>query len=232
LLKRTYWTLAFATLASYATWGQNATTMPVFEAASLKPFDGRYSRPMLQMKGGPGTSDPGRVTWGAVDLPTLLRKAFDVENYQIVGLASATGRDIKLFTLTATMPPETTKQQFQLMLQNLLIERFQIRLHHETRTYPGYELVVAPGGPKLRAPANPDAPDPTTMSMREMDRDGFLVLSPGRAEGIAMGDGTHAKFQNWTMAEFVYPFLASWVQQSTGLIAIVDKTGLTGHPEV
>ena len=34
------------------------------------------------------------------------------------------------FTVVATMPPDTTKVQFEKMLQNLLVERFHL-VHHE-----------------------------------------------------------------------------------------------------
>ena len=76
----------------------------------------------------------------------------------VVALNAAT-RD--MYDITATMPSETTRQEFQLMLQNLLVERFQIRFHHETRTYPGYELVVAPGGTKLKESVNPGDAGPS-----------------------------------------------------------------------
>jgi uncharacterized protein (TIGR03435 family) len=36
------------------------------------------------------------------------------------------------------------------MLQNLLADRFHLKLHHETQIRPGYELVLAPGGSKLK----------------------------------------------------------------------------------
>ena len=39
------------------------------------------------------------------------------------------------------MPPQTTKQQFQLMLQNLLVERFKIKLHHKTEPFPVMSLL-------------------------------------------------------------------------------------------
>jgi uncharacterized protein (TIGR03435 family) len=35
------------------------------------------------------------------------------------------------------------------MVQGLLAERFQLKLHSETRTLPAYDLVLAKGGPKL-----------------------------------------------------------------------------------
>jgi uncharacterized protein (TIGR03435 family) len=37
------------------------------------------------------------------------------------------------------------------MVQGLLAERFQLKLHSETRTLPAYDLVLAKGGPKLQA---------------------------------------------------------------------------------
>ena len=64
-----------------------------------------------------------------------------------------------LFDLTATLPPNTSNQQFQVMLRNLLTERFHLILHHETKAFPGYQLVVANGGPKLKE-SSPDTAFP------------------------------------------------------------------------
>ena len=36
------------------------------------------------------------------------------------------------------------------MLQNFLIDRFRLKIHHELRILPHYELTVARGGPKLK----------------------------------------------------------------------------------
>ena len=51
---------------------------------------------------------------------------------------------------TAKVPPGTTVEQLRLMLQRLLAERFQVRLHRETKTLPVYYLTVAKNGPKLQ----------------------------------------------------------------------------------
>jgi uncharacterized protein (TIGR03435 family) len=47
------------------------------------------------------------------------------------------------------------------MWQNLLLERFGLRLHHESKEFKVEELVVAKGGPKLKETAqDPTAPLP------------------------------------------------------------------------
>ena len=41
------------------------------------------------------------------------------------------------------------------MLQGLLAERFKLKVHREEKVIPGYALVVAPGGPKMRRVETP-----------------------------------------------------------------------------
>lgn len=215
-------------------YGQVVSPHPTFDAASVKLADRGFVIGVTgKMKGGPGSSDPGRITYTQVELIQMLMKAWNVEYYRIDGPAwlKATARERDWYNITATMPPETTKQQFQSMLQNLLMERFQIKLHHETRTYPGYELVVAPGGPKLSEPANPDAPEPDRGPTGKTGGDGFLLLPTGHGKGVRMSSsGVYAKFQDCTIAELIDPYLRSFIQQSTGAETnhIVDNTGLTG----
>lgn len=45
--------------------------------------------------------------------------------------------------------PNLTREQRQLMLQQLLAERFKLVVHHEAKEFPLYALVPAKGGPKL-----------------------------------------------------------------------------------
>ena len=47
---------------------------------------------------------------------------------------------------------EAAKQR-QLMLQKLLADRFQLKVHHQTEQLPIYNLMVAKGGPKLKQAA-------------------------------------------------------------------------------
>lgn len=43
-----------------------------------------------------------------------------------------------------------TQKQMNLLLQNLLAERFHLKVHRDQKILPGYALTVAKGGPKLK----------------------------------------------------------------------------------
>lgn len=55
------------------------------------------------------------------------------------------------FDIVAKMPVNASDDQLALMLQKLLADRFQVVFHREPRTVAAYALVVAKGGPKLKA---------------------------------------------------------------------------------
>src|SRR5277367_4100962 len=76
--------LAFGCVLAF---GQSAPS-PTFEVASVKP-----SPPVTPgarvffgpARGGPGTPDPGQITWTYATLRGLLMTAYDVNEYQING---------------------------------------------------------------------------------------------------------------------------------------------------
>ena len=155
---------AFA-IALSTVWLAPAQTAPEFEAASVKVSqpevvnaEGRRGfRP--HYNGGPGTSDPGRIDYQAIPLKALILRAYNLKSYQLEGpdwLAA------ERFDIVATLPPGTTKEQFSLMLQKLLADRFQMAVHRETREMPIYALIAARNGPKLKESAAdvPGATDP------------------------------------------------------------------------
>jgi uncharacterized protein (TIGR03435 family) len=49
------------------------------------------------------------------------------------------------------VPERATKEQFELMLQGLLKERFGLSSHFQEKSIKGYRLTVAKGGAKLSA---------------------------------------------------------------------------------
>src|ERR1700722_476292 len=88
-----------------------------FDAASVKPAtppkpDGRGMIMMQPPSGGPGTKDPGRIRYPYMSMKNLLMTAYDMKSFQIVGPAWL---DTERFEIDATMPPDTTKEQFHAM---------------------------------------------------------------------------------------------------------------------
>jgi uncharacterized protein (TIGR03435 family) len=89
-----------------------------------------------------------------------------------------------IFAEMQKMPPKQRGNQMFLMVQALLMDRFKLATHIETRERPVYELVLAKGGPKLTAakelpPDEPEAPPslpPGTPPRPESMRQGLLVL--------------------------------------------------------
>jgi uncharacterized protein (TIGR03435 family) len=101
------------------------------------------------------------------------------------------------------MAPGTTREQFRTMLQNLLIDRFQLATHRETREFPGHALLVAKNGPKFKeppaasAPQDDGAPDPP---LGKPGPDGFFAppQRPGMFLQVTVA-GVRSTFREFTM---------------------------------
>ena len=157
---------------SCAAFGQAAAESPTFEVASVKPAEPPAGMGMMRvmMRGGPGSADPGQITYSNVSLKNVLTIAYAVKGYQING---PKWLDSERFDIVAKIAKGATKEQFQLMLQNLLAERFKLTLHHETKELPMYALVVGKGGPKLKESVEEDtaaAPDRRVVPRVRADR--------------------------------------------------------------
>jgi len=229
-------------------YGQTADKALTFDAASVKQAnlpapDGSGRIMMTGPTGGPGTGDPGRIHYPYMSLKNLLVNAYDVKSFQIQG---PSWLDTERFDVNATMPPETTREQFRAMLQNLLAERFRITLHRETKDLPIYSLAVAKGGPKMResepvSPAEDNAGAPPSSPFPAQPRigpDGFPVLASqagGRAGLILMMMPGRARLagQQQTMLDLANRLttqLGRPVADATRLTAKYDFT-LTFSPE-
>jgi uncharacterized protein (TIGR03435 family) len=200
---------------------QTAGQPLVFDAASVKPAAtprGRYVGP----SGGPGTPDPGRVRYPNQSLRDLLMIAYGVSDFQIAGPAWL---DSAAFDIDATLPPSATREQFRLMMQNLLAERFKLAIHRETREVPGYTLVVAKSGPKFKEALEPAGPRDAGAEQpwnQKLDKAGYFVI-PQRA-GIyfqmTRPPGARSTFRQVTMQE-----LADSLQRQLKR-PVVNATGL------
>ncbi len=219
---------------------QTADGPPAFDAASIKPAPpptpGRGM--FMGMNGGPGTKDPGLYRCNNCNLMMLIMQAYDIKQYQLSapGSMDAAGR----FDITAKVPAGATKEQFRLMLQNMLAERFKLAIHRDKKEMQVYDMVVAKGGPKLKEsveePAKDDAPDdgfaPPPPGGRargpNLDKDGYPVIPKGCNGCIMVVGGGKARLhsEKETMKGFA-DTLASQVGKP-----VMDATGLKGKYEI
>jgi uncharacterized protein (TIGR03435 family) len=179
--------------------------------------------------GGPGTTDPGRIHYPLETLKGLLRNAYR-SYFEIVAPDWA---DTDTISVDATMPPSTTKQQFLEMLQNLLIDRFDLKTHVETKQITGYVLAVAKSGPKLKESAAPpeETPDDAKPEPRshEIGPDGFTIpprrIGSGFLFSAMSGERARMMGQQKTMDELagaLGKLLDSKVVDATGLQSKYD----------
>ena len=122
----------------------------------------------LGQQGGPGSGDPGRVTYTFSTIRDLMVDAYSVKRYQISG--GPNWLDSERFDIVAKVPEGATKEQVKVMLQNLLAERFKLTLHRETKELPMYALVVGAKGPKLKDSTVTDTPPASDSQPKEGGR--------------------------------------------------------------
>jgi uncharacterized protein (TIGR03435 family) len=234
-----------AVLTCSLTQGQQPDKSLTFDVATIKPFVPQSGRGGDRLffsggsRGGPGSSDPGRIQYPAITLQNLMMTAYGVKDFQISG---PTWLATERFEIQATMPPETTKEQFHIMLQNLLAERFKMTIHRETKELPMYTMVAGKNGPKLtespQISAEEEAKDPTPPPMpagrgpMKMGPDGFpnLPLPSGGRGGLFMimtPFGARLVGQRQTMqnlADRLSSILSKPVTDGTGLTPKFDFT--------
>jgi uncharacterized protein (TIGR03435 family) len=194
-----------------------AQTAPplTFDVATVKIAQPRVGR-IDPIQGGPGTATPERMLFQQLSLISLLRRAYGTTHPNLLTCPPC-GRDT--YEIVASVPAGATKDQADVMLQNLLTERFKIKLHHETRTLTTYELTVPSGGSKLKPAPQGGADDVMEVPI---DR-GNLRVGRARVLGVPSAGGMR-------LAGFAAPLSAMFLQleDALGSSPIIDKTGLTG----
>lgn len=165
-------------------------------------------------------------------LKSLVMNAYGVKSFQIDCPAWLNS---ERFDITATLPPDTTKEQLRMMLQNLLAERFKLQIHRETRELQMYSLVVAKNGPKMKESvetpppaegAEAPLPPPVPHGGIKFGPDGLPILPKpsGPLGGVSM------MMMNGKVRMIgAKQSMEQLVQQFTGQLnrAVIDATGLT-----
>lgn len=218
-----------------AVFGQSTENL-TFEVASVKPAaPSPEGRIFVGGRGGPGTADPGQITRSNSTLKNLIMAAYDVRNYQVSAPASITSwLDTERYDVVAKVPDGATKEQVNVMWQNLLKERFGLVVHHDSKEFQVEELQVAKGGPKFKETTlDPNAPPPLPSGQPgppKLDKNGFPDLQgPGMImmmQAGPTGPSAHMVGKAQPMSGLAN-LLGNQLNKP-----VVDKTGLTGKYDI
>ncbi len=129
---------------------------PAFEVATIKPAPPLDAATMKMAASGQlrvGMSiDAGRVDIGMLSLADLIRVAYRIKPYQLTG---PDRMPAQRWNIQAKIPEGASVDKVPEMLQALLEDRFQLKIHRSNADHPIYALVVGKNGTKLK-PADPD----------------------------------------------------------------------------
>ncbi len=145
---------AFAMAAM--TFVAGAQTLAKFEVASIKLCDEGDSAPAGKRQGSQGNS-PATLRVDCATVMDLVKQAYVIfANGRVTPMSrvavegGAGWVQNERYRIDAKpAAPQSEGTMRGPMLQRLLEERFQLKIHRETRDVPAYALTVAKGGPKL-----------------------------------------------------------------------------------
>jgi uncharacterized protein (TIGR03435 family) len=161
----------------------------------------------------------GRLTAQYATVRLLMQKAYGVKSFQIVG--GPDWIDTDGYTVEAKAEGNPSQSQVWMMLQSLLEDRFQLKIHRESRELPAYALTVAKKGFKLEPPKEGDCPPENSSA-------------PGQSAGIPCGVAV-------TMLNGPAPrilgrdiSMANLTQALTNILGrtVIDKTGFAAKFDV
>jgi uncharacterized protein (TIGR03435 family) len=224
-LRHTLWTAGFSALltapiamvllnapASQAQ-SPSATPQPISYVASVKLNNAADARTFSEYSPG------GRLTATAVTVGYLLRIAYRIQPYQLVGAPAWIST--KRYDIAATVEDKPAPSQ-QALLRALLKDRFKLAVHNETRELPVFALVVARSDGKLGPQLSKSAFDCAAYQAGPHG-----PPEPGRTPNCATRIGPGALSGKAIPMTQLATGLASFVSRFT-----VDKTGLTGGFDV
>jgi uncharacterized protein (TIGR03435 family) len=122
----------------------------IFEVASVKLYKDNGVGP----RNSHTTYNPQGVSLGARTLGFIIAEAYDFPPGRIVGPGLLTKEALwaqltQGYDIIAKADHNVTREQIHLMLQSLLADRFQLKVHKESKTGLVYQLVIAKDGPNL-----------------------------------------------------------------------------------
>jgi len=195
---------------------------PRFEVASVKPNTSAPNHKIVRPRPG------GGLFVENAPLIMLMQNAYGVQAFQISGGPGWIQSDG--FDIEAKADAKASRDETFRMLRSLLEDRFQLKLHRETKELPVYALTVAKSGLKLQPPKEGGciAIDPSGMLPQPSN-------APGRrTPGFPCGRvGVHGESLGVRMegGKVAMPEFTRMLSMVLGR-PVLDRTGFTGTFDV
>lgn len=192
---------------------------PEFEAATVKA-SGDNGKAGVR-----GTT--GRLTLDNVPLRVMVSVAYKTRPSQVIGGPS--WNDSAMFDVQGRAAEAAGTDTMLLMLQTLLEDRFQLKIHREVREGPVYELTVAKGGPRLKPSSGCIPFDPNHLPRQAAPGEAQVDYCGRMARG---GDDSRRTVDGKGVD--IIPTIGLLEPSLTGFLSealdrtVIDKTGLTG----
>lgn len=210
-------------------WQKLAGGSSQFDVASVRLDKGPFRPPTFALSADDWFREPNGRFFADFTVETYLEFAYklwltDEERHAMLA-AWPEWVSQDRYEIEATAPPHATKDQYRLMMQALLAERFGVKLHFEQREMPVLAMtLINPGkpGPKL-IPHEKGVPCDAAPSPEVFPP--FCYGFSGRPKG----KGTEFSSRNSPM-DLIGKFLGN-AAGGAGEISrpVVDQTGLTGR---
>lgn len=126
-----------------------ALSQAAFEAATVKSAAAPKSYKDFRLS-------PGRLVITNFTLGNLIRSAYNLLQYQMPSKADWINDDG--FDIVATAPDNPSRNQIMAMLQTLLVDRFKLQIHWDTKEGRVYALSVGKNGPRFTEATGDDPP--------------------------------------------------------------------------
>jgi uncharacterized protein (TIGR03435 family) len=117
--------------------------LPSFEVAVIRPRE--TPRTYLRFQ-----TSPDRLTSEGTSLAALIRYAYNVASFQVIGGPDWVHSQNVQFEVQAKAEKPVPNDQLRLMLQSLLLDRFKLKLGRQSKQTGGYLLQVERSGPKFK----------------------------------------------------------------------------------
>ena len=190
-----------------------AQKAPQFEVASIRPTpEGSTTSTGVGLR---ITDSQVHIT--GLSLRDYISMAYSLEPPQVIAPEWVAQQR---FDISCNLPAGATREQVPQMLQVLLAERFQVKVHKESREFPIYALTVSKGGLKVKGtPVDPNAPPPAAIEAGGSGSNAGVVINIGGGSFALVA--SKLEVRKLTMADLAGA-LSRFAERKT-----IDATGLT-----